>query len=112
MANFSFKDNDDEITILGRVNRSLPYPTNDGTIGDTRLTRYKEQYVVSSIQTKHPLVDEGSYFIASQASNVNGAIATNPTATAPYLVLTNTANVSDNSAKRIHLDYIEFKLSS
>lgn len=97
-----------EAEFTGEVDRTKPHAELDGTDIDVRLSRYREMMVSPSILTKHPLVDEGSYFI-TQNNQTGIATAAAPTAfsaTNPFLVVYNGANKSDDFAYRIYLDYI------
>lgn len=90
------------------VDRTLPHAELDGTDIDPRLNRYREQIVASSIQTKHVVSDEGSYFTTNNAQT---GIATSATPTAfsatnPFLLIYNGAAPSDDFAKRVYMDYM------
>lgn len=92
---------------LMEVDRTKPHPELDGTDVDPRLSRYREQMMVPSILTKHPLADEGSYFVANngQTGIATAAAPVAFSATNPFLVIFNGANPSDDFAPRLYLDY-------
>lgn len=90
------------------VDRTLPHAELDGTDIDARLSRYREQMVIPSVVTKHPLADEGSYFVVNNAQT---GIATSATPTAfsatnPFVLIYNAAAPSDDFAKRIYFDFV------
>lgn len=90
------------------VDRTKPHPELDGTDVDPRLTRYREQAVVNYIFTKHPLADEGSYFVCqnNQTGIATAAAPTAFSATNPFLLIYNGGNASDDFAPRLYIDYI------
>lgn len=90
------------------VDRTKPHPELDGTDTDPRLSRYRELMVVPSVLLKHPLVDEGSYFVCNNAQSglATAAAPTAFSATNPFLVIYNPSRPSDDFAQRIYLDYL------
>lgn len=96
------------VTPQMEVDRTLPHAELDGTDVDPRLTRYREQMVVNSIRTKHPLADEGTYFTTNNAQTgiASAAAPVAFSATAPFLLIYNTAAPTDDFAPRLYLDYL------
>lgn len=90
------------------VDRTMPHAELDGTDTDPRLSRYREQMVIPSVQTKHPLADEGSYFVCNNAQTglATAAAPTAFSATNPFILIYNGGAPSDDFAKRIYVDYI------
>lgn len=97
-----------EAAFTGEVDRTRPHAELDGTDMDTRLSRYREPMVIPAILTKHPLVDEGSYFTTNNAQTgiATAAAPTAFSATNPFLVIYNASNPSDDFALRFYLDYL------
>lgn len=97
-----------EAAMTGEVDRTRPHAELDGTDVDSRLSRYREWMIVPSVMTKHPLVDEGSYFTTNNAQTglATAAAPTAFSATNPFLVIYNGSNPSDDFAQRIYLDYM------
>jgi len=99
---------------LMEVDRTKPHAELDGTDIDPRLSRYREQMVISSIPTKHPLADEGSYFVTQNAQTgiATAAAPTTFSATNPFILIYNGCNPSDDFATRLYLDYIMLLVSA
>lgn len=97
-----------EVAITGEVDRTKPHAELDGTDIDPRLSRYRELMVIPSVLTKHPLVDEGSYFACNngQTGLATAAAPTAFSATNPFLIIFNGSDASDDFAQRIYLDYV------
>lgn len=97
-----------EAAFIGEVDRTKPHAELDGTDIDCRLSRYRELSVVPMVVTKHPLVDEGSYFTVNnnQTGLATSATPTAFSATNPFLLIYNGANPSDDFAARIYFDYL------
>lgn len=97
-----------EIQSLMEVDRTLPHAELDGDENNARLTRYREQTVVSFIQTKHPLADEGSLYLANNAQTgiATAAAPTAFSAVNPFLVIYNGNAPNDDFATRTYLDYL------
>lgn len=97
-----------EFNPLMEVDRTIPHAELDGTDVDPRLNRYREQIVAPSIQTKHVVSDEGTYFTCNNAQSgiANAAAPTAFSATNPFLLIYNGAAPSDDFAKRIYVDYM------
>lgn len=98
------------IGVMGQVFRQLPPPAAETDKDELiRQGRYREQYVLSTIPTKHILADEGSYFVAQNATTGTGvahALVTSFTNTAALFVIKNNDNAGNARAKRIYLDYM------
>lgn len=97
-----------EVNLVGEVDRTKPHAELDGSDTDVRLSRYRELSVMPFSYTKHPYVDEGSYFTANNAQTglATAAAPTTFSATNPFLLLYNNGSVTDDFASRIYLDYI------
>ena len=92
--------------------RAIPSPQADqkAPVGNVRGGRYGEQYVVSMMPTKHPLADEGSYFIATSVTpgtampyNIQAAFSD----TTPLLYIQNNDSKANPFGKRMYLDYLK-----
>lgn len=97
-----------EVQPTMEVDRTKPHPELDGTDIDPRLSRYREQCVVPMLITKHPLVDEGSYFVGhnNQTGLATAAAPTAFSATNPFAIIYNNGYPSDEVAPRVYLDYL------
>lgn len=73
-----------------------------------RLTRYGEFPTVGMVRKQHGLVDEGSFFIASNGNQTGilSSPATGFVATTPAMILFNSDSPSNPQAMRIFLDYV------
>lgn len=103
-----------DVTLIKRVGRALPNPSPDGSVlqpGQGRAGRYGEDYMLSILQTKHGLADEGAYFTAcmtpGQTALAYGVLA----AFADVSGFIAIQNSDAANGKRINLDYIKFSLS-
>lgn len=96
-----------DFTPMMEVDRTRPHAELDGTDMDPRLSRYREQMVVPSVCTKHPLADEGSYFVTNNAQTgiANAAAPTSFSATNPFILIYNNGTPSDDFAPRFYIDY-------
>lgn len=105
---------DANVTVVGGVSRQLPQAKPDNIeSGAARFGRYNEQMAVSLIPTKHPLADEGSYFVAGNPTPGTGIAMTISTAfsdTVAMFAIKNQDNKSNAASKRIYLDYIRLML--
>lgn len=95
-----------EAEFTGEVDRTKPHAELDGTDIDCRLSRYRELSVMPFSYTKHPLVDEGSYFICNNAQTglATAAAPTAFSATNPFLIIYNGSDPSDDFALRYYID--------
>lgn len=92
--------------VFGVTNRALPSKVADGVQQQMRVGSRGEQYVIPMAQGLYGLVDEGSYFKATNATPGTGiihALTTAFSATAALLCLRNT---DTEGAKRVYMDYI------
>lgn len=96
-----------DVAMTGEVDRTKPHAELDGTDIDMRLSRYRELQIMPVMFTKHPLVDEGSYFAVNSAQTgiATAAAPTVFSATNPFLVIYNACDPSDDFALRYYLDY-------
>lgn len=90
------------------VDRTLPHAELDGTDTDPRLNRYREQIVANSMQGKHVLSDEGSYYTTNNAQTgiATAAAPTAFSATNPFLLVYNGSAPSDDFGMRFYFDYL------
>jgi hypothetical protein len=99
-----------EVLAKGRVSRNLPQADTDGVRDGepVRVGRYDEQFVIPIIRKQHALVDEGSYFITTNASQTGilSSPATAWVATTPACIIYNQDSPNQPAPKRINLDYI------
>lgn len=96
--------------IRGLASRILPPANTDSQNVDigSRFGRYGENYVLSMVRKQHMLVDEGSYFVASNG-NQTGILSTPATgfvATTPALIVYNSDSSGNANAKRVYLDFL------
>lgn len=97
-----------EAFLKGWVSRALPQRESDNDPGIVRVTPYGDVSTVGAVRKQHVLVDEGSYFIASNGSQT-GILSTPATgfvATTPAAIIFNTDSPSNSNSKRICLDYM------
>jgi hypothetical protein len=97
-----------DFTPMMEVDRTRPHAELDGTDIDPRLSRYREQFSMPIIVTKHALADEGSFYMATndQTGLATAAAPTAFSATNPFLILYNNGYPSDEVAPRFYLDYL------
>lgn len=109
MANYDF------VNAQGQANRELPGAQSNNTLQPYRTSRYMEPYVqaVSGSKT-YPLADEGSYFVATNATlgtALSGTAApTAYSATVALMTMFNTVSSSAALGKSIYLDFIEIQV--
>lgn len=96
-----------EFSPLMEVDRTRPHAELDGTDTDPRLSRYREIMVLPTHVLKHPLADEGSYFVTNNAQTglATAAAPVAFSATNPFLIIYNKSTPSDDFNLRIYLDY-------
>jgi len=96
-----------ETIMQGIVSRFLPQPQADNQDDILRLSRYKDAYILPVVRKNHALADEGSYFVTNNAQTaIAGDTSVAFTATKPTIWIFNSDSPGNQSAKRIHLDYI------
>lgn len=98
-----------EAILKGWVSRILPQAEQDNDGAVVRLGRYGDVYTIGGVRKQHALADEGSYFVANNGGT-GVATAATPTAfsdTAPMLSLYNSDSPGNQSAKRVHLDFVK-----
>lgn len=97
-----------EAFLKGWVSRALPQRANDNDPSVVRVGTYGDIWTIGGVRKQHALVDEGSYFIASNASQTGilSSAATGFVATTPAAVIYNTDSPSNSNSKRIYLDYM------
>jgi hypothetical protein len=100
--------NEQNIRVLGR-DRSLPTPGGQGEYLPARASRYGELVVTPINQKVYGLVDDGSYFIATNptmGTNIAGIAASTSYDAAEHLLhLRNTS-----TTKRLYLDFIDLQV--
>lgn len=106
---------DASVLNLGINSRALPQAKPDNLVesAPARFSRYNEQMAISLTPTKHPLADEGSYFIGTNPTPGTGIAMTISTAfsdTVAMFAIKNQDNKSNQASKRIYLDYIRLML--
>lgn len=94
-----------------------PAGTTDGNTltGNPRAGRYREQYGLSIVPTKHVLADEGSYFTANNGQTGQASAAAAPTtftAITPAFIIFNNAPASNPLSPKIYLDYVLWAVSA
>lgn len=109
MANF------DQVFSNGLANRELPGAQANNTFQPVRTSRYMEQFIQSVTGSKMTaLADEGSYFVATNATlgtAISGTAApTAFSATVSLLSLYNTVVSGAAGAKNIYLDWIQLEV--
>jgi hypothetical protein len=97
--------------ITGRISRTIPQGTPDAAEGAIRAGKYGEVSAIGPTPTKHFYSDEGSYYVATNAT-IGTAVAHVVLSafddTKPYFYFRNTEVASAQSpAKRVYLDYIK-----
>lgn len=97
-----------------RVSRERPQANIDTTEASNRGGRFGEQFVMPLHSPRHALADEGSYFVAVNATPgtgiaVTGTITTftDSGTTCGNLFIKNTESRTAAAPKRIYLDYIK-----
>lgn len=97
-----------EVEIQGLISRALPQRFPDNNSGQIRLTSYGEIAVAPMVRKQHTLVDEGSYFIASNGgqTGIISSPATGFVATTPAAIIFNTDSAGNTNSKRMYLDYM------
>jgi len=97
-----------------RISRTIPQATGDTIEASNRGARYGEQYVMPLHSPRHALADEGSYFVAVNATPgtgiaVTGSLTTftDSGTTVGNLFMKNTESRTAASPKRVYLDYIK-----
>ncbi len=99
--------NQDIINSWGLAGRALPGVSADNVYGPSRQSRYGERYVQALAGSKmHPLVDEGTYFCATNATP--GTAIAGITAADGYDVTETLLYIHNGatSTKRIYMDFI------
>lgn len=103
--------------LRGKVYRELPSANLDGSDAYARLGRYGEVRTQPLTSTKHALAEEGSYYVAVNATistgiTIGGDTQTAWVVTTPSIVLYNGASTTSTSAKSIIPDYIKMLVTS
>lgn len=102
-----------EVGMNGIVARNLPAVSQEGMEGKVRVGRYREQYALSLVPTKHLLADEGGYYVASNQSPGTGVqmqgLVTAFSSTAGIAHIFNT-ETTETTGKRIYFDYLKLIL--
>lgn len=97
--------------IKGVVGRVLPAPrVGDGGEQASRISGYGDNYVLSLIQSKHLLADEGQYFVSTNptpGTAVTYGTATTPTSFSDTGALFVIKNNDVAGGKRLYVDYIK-----
>jgi len=98
--------------LRGKVYRELPSRNLDGADAYARLGRYGDINVIPLTGTKHGLAEEGSYYVATNATistaiTLTGATCTAWVATTPTVVL---VNANSTGGANIIPDYIKFHI--
>ncbi len=111
---------DDSAFVKGLVSAALPTVTTDGNWAGARQTKYGEQFFAPIGNWRHALADQGTYFIAHNATNdaattLAGHIApvlvdADATMTKPLVFMRNSSAYSQNL--RCYLDFIEIEVIS
>ncbi len=101
---------------VGVVSRTLPGINQDNVEAPGRLGRYGETYVLPASRARHVLADQGTYFIAHNATNdasttLAGHAApvladADATMTKPFVHL----RMDPAATKRAYLDFIEIEV--
>lgn len=96
----------------GIISRALPVPGQDNTLRVPRVSRYGEQVTQNVMPTKHPLSEEGQYFVATNptiGTGVAHALVTAFSDTSGLFVIKNNDTAG---GKRIYLDFIRLMLTA
>lgn len=106
----------DDVRPLGVVNRALPGIIQDNSQSTIRLGRRGEQFNLPASRARHVLADQGTYFIAHNATNdaattLAGHAApvladADATTTKPFIHL----RMDPSATVRAYLDYIEIEV--
>ena len=109
MANYDF------VNAQGQANRELPGAQTNNTLQPHRTSRYMEPYVQAVSGSKvYPLCDEGSYFVATNATlgtPISGTAApTAYSATVALMTMFNTVSSSAVLGKSIYLDWLQIEV--
>lgn len=106
-----------DVNALIAVARGLPSSSPDGATpaSNPRGGRYREQYSLNIIPTKHILADEGTYYVATNPTISTGFTLTTTAQnafsdTTPQIYMFNGATASIGN--RIYLDYIRFLVTA
>jgi hypothetical protein len=107
--------NQDLVITQGNPQRELPAPQVNGVIQPLRTGRYMETLIQAMLGAKmQPLADEGSYFVANNATlgtPISGTTApTAFSATTALLTLYNALLATNTPSKRIYLDFIALEV--
>lgn len=107
--------NQDLVIAQGNPQRELPGPQVNGVIQPFRTSRYAEPLVHTVAGSKlTALADEGSYFVATNATlstPISGTAApTAFSATVALLSLYNSLTASSSPSKRIYLDWLQLEV--
>lgn len=106
----------DEVILKGLVARTLPAAQSDGDESNiaARVSRYGDQLAIQVGGPRQGLVDEGSYFIATNPTPGTGiapnAVETSFSDTRGFFVIKNTEDPGNPQAKRIYMDYLKLIL--
>jgi hypothetical protein len=102
-----------EVGMNGIVGSALPTASGELQEGKARLGRYREQYALNLVPTKHLLAEEGSYFVSSNQSPgttvARNAAVTSFTNTVGLFHLFNTAPAG---GKRVYVDFLKMILAA
>jgi hypothetical protein len=111
-------DNNTTKNIDALAIRGLPAPISNNTRGPVRASRYGELFAIPLNKWRHASADEGTYFIAHNATNdaattLAGHAApvladADATMTKPFVHIIN--NAPSTSGARAYLDYIEIEV--
>jgi hypothetical protein len=97
----------------GLANRAVPAPINDNVYGPVRVTRYGEMVTAPLVGAKlYPVSDEGSYFIATNATPgtaIAGIAAADGFDDLEALMF---LRHSSSSSKRLYLDWILLQVAA
>lgn len=96
--------------VTGFVSSLLPAGSADGTEKSLRVNRYGEGIVSPIFRTKHPLANEGSFFVTGNptlGTSLAYAVVTSFTDTVAAFVFQNTADASVAPYPALYLDYIK-----
>jgi hypothetical protein len=101
-----------EVGMNGIAASALPTASPEAAEGKVRLGRYREQYSLNLVPTKHLLAEEGSYFVGSNQSP-GTTVARNAvnTSFSNTVGLCHIFNKAAAGGKRIYLDYLKLILA-
>lgn len=107
-----------ETIVKGVVSRAIPQacPDNVHAGEPIRLSRFQEIYVQNIVPpTKHPICDEGSYFVSTSTAGTALAYgiitAFSDTTTDVIWVIQNNGSISDPFVKRLYIDYLRLTVT-